>query len=384
LDEHRYLLTRSYRYGADLDARYNRPYSENGEMSYGLRTSHFQMSNDYKRYNDLEGTLIDTLRTYHFNGGSTNVNADVNWTHRWGGFTLSTGLGYELGHTHYDYTSDQLYPDGTPFADDSSFLTHSFRPSIHLTYRTESMHNLKLNYSMRMSHPGEENLTRFRIYGDDSYRTGNQKGLNPSYTHSMEAGWQKFFETFGNVGGTMVSMETGETQTHLEFNIPTRGIMGLKTRIMNVTHGEGVFYHTFLEYGPFAGDIGGRKNGAMISMSTEKAVAYALGTLQERGTLFVGPGDECYEGMLVGERPRPDDMVVNIAKTKQLGNQRSSTADIAVQLTPPRVFTLEEALEYIMDDELVEITPKNIRMRKRILNETDRRKWAVRHGLVKK
>jgi GTP-binding protein len=194
----------------------------------------------------------------------------------------------------------------------------------------------------------------------------------------------KVIETFGNVGGTMVSMETGETQTHLEFSIPTRGIMGLKTRIMNVTHGEGVFYHTFLEYGPFAGDIGGRKNGAMISMSTEKAVAYALGTLQERGALFVGPGEECYEGMLVGERPRPDDMVVNIARTKQLGNQRSSTADIAVQLTPPRTFTLEEALEYIMDDELVEVTPKHIRMRKRILNETDRRKWAVRHGLVKK
>lgn len=194
----------------------------------------------------------------------------------------------------------------------------------------------------------------------------------------------KVIETFGNVGGTMVNMEPGETQTHLEFNIPTRGIMGLKTRILNVTHGEGVFYHTFLEYGPFAGDIGGRKNGAMISMSTEKAVAYALGTLQERGALFVGPGDECYEGMLVGERPRPDDMVVNIARTKQLGNQRSSTADIAVQLTPPKTFTLEEALEYIMDDELVEITPKNIRMRKRILNETDRRKWAVRNGLVKK
>ena len=194
----------------------------------------------------------------------------------------------------------------------------------------------------------------------------------------------KVIETFGNVGGQMVNMETGETQAHLEFNIPTRGIMGLKTRILNVTHGEGVFYHTFLEYGPFAGDIGGRKNGAMISMSTEKAVAYALGTLQERGALFVGPGEECYEGMLVGERPRPDDMVVNIARTKQLGNQRSSTADIAVQLTPPRTFTLEEALEYIMDDELVEVTPKHIRMRKRILNETDRRKWAVRHGLVKK
>ncbi|MBQ6650165.1 MAG: translational GTPase TypA [Atopobiaceae bacterium] len=194
----------------------------------------------------------------------------------------------------------------------------------------------------------------------------------------------KVIEVFGTAGGTMVSMEAGTTQTHLEFRIPTRGIMGLKNRILNVTHGEGVFYHTFLEYGPYSGDIGGRQNGAMISMSTEKAVAYALGTLQERGALFVAPGDDCYEGMLVGERPRPDDMVVNVARTKSLGNQRSSTADIAVQLTPPRTFTLEEALEYIADDELVEVTPKSIRMRKRLLSETDRRKWNVRHGLVKK
>lgn len=194
----------------------------------------------------------------------------------------------------------------------------------------------------------------------------------------------KVIEVFGNAGGTMVSMDTGSTQTHLEFKIPTRGIMGLKTRVLNVTHGEAVFYHTFLEYGPFAGDIGGRQNGAMISMSTEKAVAYALGTLQERGQLFVGPGIECYEGMLVGERSKPGDMVVNIARTKNLGNQRSSTADISVQLTPPRTFTLEEALEYIMDDELVEITPESIRMRKRILSETERRKWAVRNGRVKK
>jgi GTP-binding protein len=194
----------------------------------------------------------------------------------------------------------------------------------------------------------------------------------------------KVIEVFGNSGGTMSNMEAGITQTHLEFRIPTRGIMGLKNRILNVTHGEAVFYHTFLEYGPFVGDIGSRQNGAMISMSTEKAVAYALGTLQERGALFVEPGTECYEGMLVGERSKPGDMVVNIARTKQLGNQRSSTADIAVQLTPPRTFTLEEALEYIMDDELVEVTPKNIRLRKRILSDIERRKWNVRHGLVKK
>ncbi|WP_307739894.1 translational GTPase TypA [uncultured Parolsenella sp.] len=194
----------------------------------------------------------------------------------------------------------------------------------------------------------------------------------------------KVIELFGNASGTMTNMEQGTTVCHIEFKIPTRGIMGLKNKILNVTHGEGVFYHTFLEYGSFVGELGSRQNGAMISMTTEKAVAYALGTLQERGTLFVSPGDECYEGMLVGERSKPGDMVVNIARTKQLGNQRSSTADIAVQLTPPRTFTLEEALEYIMDDELVEVTPKSIRMRKRILNAIERKKANVRAGLVNK
>ena len=188
----------------------------------------------------------------------------------------------------------------------------------------------------------------------------------------------KVIEVFGNAGGTMTNMQAGSTVTHVEFHIPTRGIMGLKNRVLNVTHGEGVFYHTFLEYGPYAGEIGGRSNGAMISMTTEKAVAYALGTLQERGALFVEPGTECYEGMLVGERNKPGDMVVNIARTKNLGNQRSSTSDISVQLVPPRVFSLEEALEYIAGDELVEITPKNIRLRKRLLNAIDRKKAAAR------
>ena len=194
----------------------------------------------------------------------------------------------------------------------------------------------------------------------------------------------KVVEVFGTSGGIMTSMDTSGIVTHLEFKIPTRGIMGLKNRIMNVTHGEGVFYHTFLEYGPYAGEIGNRQNGAMISMTTEKAVAYALGTLQERGQLFVEPGVECYEGMIVGERSKAGDMVVNIARTKNLGNQRSSTSDISVQLVPPRTFSLEEALEYIAEDELVEITPKNIRLRKRLLNATDRKKAAVRAGQVNK
>ena len=164
--------------------------------------------------------------------------------------------------------------------------------------------------------------------------------------------------------------------THLVFRIPSRGTMGLKTRILNVTHGEGVLFHHFREYGPYTGEMQGRKNGGMIAMSTDKAVAYALDTLQQRGRLFVKPGDECYEGMIVGESAKEGDMVVNVSKTKNLGNQRSSTSDISVQLTPPRTFTLEEALEYITDDELVEITPQNVRMRKRLLSAVDRKKAA--------
>lgn len=133
-------------------------------------------------------------------------------------------------------------------------------------------------------------------------------------------------------------------------------------------------FHHFYEYGPYRGEFAGRKNGCMISMSTEKSVAYALDTLQERGTLYIGPGEDCYEGMIVGASAKEGDMVVNVAKTKNLGNQRSSGADKAIQLTPPVTFTLEEALEYIEDDELVEITPKNIRLRKRLLSAVERKK----------
>lgn len=186
----------------------------------------------------------------------------------------------------------------------------------------------------------------------------------------------KAIEVMGLAGGIMEDMASDENMTHLTFRIPTRGTMGLKTRILNATHGEAVLFHHFKEYGPYSGEMAGRKNGSMIAMSTGKAVAYALDTLQERGRMFVSPGDECYEGMLVGESAKEGDMVVNVEKTKQLGNQRSSTADKAIQLTPPITFTLEEALEYIQDDEQVEITPLNIRMRKRILSTIERKKAA--------
>ena len=194
LDEHRYMLMHAKSFGGSLDARYNRPYSKDGEMSYGLRVDHQRSDNTYDRYNDTIGVLVDTLRTYRFKENETTVNADVNWTHRWGGFTLTTGLGVEAENTDYAFLSDM------PFADDSTYLHFHFRPSIHLTYRTESMHNWKLNYSMRMSHPSGQQVSSFRRYGENSYSVGNPNGLRDGLTHNMEAGWQKFFERFGNIG----------------------------------------------------------------------------------------------------------------------------------------------------------------------------------------
>ena len=197
LNENRYLLTNQFGYGLNLDARYNRPYSQDGELSYGLRADYQRYNNDYKRfYSNNDGRTydsIDILRTYHFIGSETGLNADVNWTHRWGGFTLSTGLGVGNDRVFYDYMSEM------PFADKNTLYFWNVYPSIHLTYRTEDMHNFKLNYSMRMSHPDEEQISTFRRYGEDSYSTGNPT-LKNGFTHNMEAGWQKFFERFGNVG----------------------------------------------------------------------------------------------------------------------------------------------------------------------------------------
>ena len=196
-DENRYLLTDMFNCGVNLDARYNRPYSEDGELSYGLRADYQYHNNDYQRFYSNDGGVtydsLDLLRTYHFNGSETGVNADVNWTHRWGGFTLSTGVGVGNDRVDYDYISDMS------FKDKDVIFFWNVRPSIHLTYRTEDMHNFKLNYSLRMSHPDEDQISTFRRYGEDYYSTGNP-GLKNGYTHNMEAGWQKFFDRFGNVG----------------------------------------------------------------------------------------------------------------------------------------------------------------------------------------
>ena len=184
----------------------------------------------------------------------------------------------------------------------------------------------------------------------------------------------KVIEIFGSRGGIMLDMVQRDERVHLEFNIASRGVMGLRTRVLNATRGEATLFHHFNAYGPYQGEVGGRINGSMIAMATEKSVAYGLDALQTRGKLFVGPGVMCYEGMIVGEHAKDSDLVVNVAKAKQLTNMRAASADKQVQLAPPITFTLEEALEYIEDDELVEITPKSIRLRKRLLTANERKK----------
>ncbi|NNM42791.1 MAG: translational GTPase TypA [Chlamydiae bacterium] len=175
--------------------------------------------------------------------------------------------------------------------------------------------------------------------------------------------------------GEMRSLETNEHGiSSIQFLIPTRGLMGYRNEYMTVTRGLGILTSLFDSYAPWKGAIPGRKKGALISINMGKATPYSIFGIQERGTLFIDGGDEVYEGMIVGEHTRDNDLIVNVTKGKQLTNVRASGSDENIILVPPRRFTLEQAIDFIQDDELVEITPRNIRLRKRYLTEADRKK----------
>ncbi|MDA1054120.1 MAG: translational GTPase TypA [Planctomycetota bacterium] len=181
-------------------------------------------------------------------------------------------------------------------------------------------------------------------------------------------------ELVGERRGMLDHMTTHGDYTHADFTIPARGLIGLRTRLLNATQGTAVIHHRFAEYRPLEGEIPRRPNGVLVSMVPGKAVGFALDSLQQRADLFVAPGDVIYEGMIVGENSRDNDMPVNPSKEKKLTNMRASGSDDNIMLKPPRRLSLEAALEYIEDDELVEVTPSEIRLRKMILSETDRRR----------
>ncbi|HPP82510.1 MAG TPA: translational GTPase TypA, partial [Rubrivivax sp.] len=182
-------------------------------------------------------------------------------------------------------------------------------------------------------------------------------------------------QALGERKGELVDMlSDGRGRVRLDYRIPARGLIGFSNEFMNLTRGTGLISNVFDGYEPWRGEIGGRKNGALISMDAGEIVTYALGKLDERGRMFVRPGDPVYEGMVVGIHSRDNDLVVNAVRTKQLTNFRAAGKEDAIKLTPPIELTLEYAVEFIDDDELVEITPRSIRIRKRWLKEHERRR----------
>ncbi|PQO44736.1 translational GTPase TypA [Blastopirellula marina] len=186
-------------------------------------------------------------------------------------------------------------------------------------------------------------------------------------------------ELVGERRGEMVEMFPRGDFTQVTFSIPARGLIGLRTKMLNATQGEAIINHRFDSYRPIGGEVPRRANGVLISNSTGKAVGFSLFNLQDRSDLFIKPGEELYEGMIVGENARNEDMVVNPIKEKKLTNMRASGSDENIVLKPPRQMSLEAALEYIEDDELVEVTPNFIRLRKMLLKEADRRRGGRRN-----
>ncbi len=186
-------------------------------------------------------------------------------------------------------------------------------------------------------------------------------------------------ESLGFRHGTLENMESDNGMTKVHYTIPSRGLIGFMTNFLTMTKGYGIINHSFLEYRAMEGQtVGERQLGVLVSIDAGQTTAYALGGVEDRGVMFVGPGVDVYEGMIVGEHSRDNDLVVNVTKGKQLTNTRSSTKDSTVVLKKPRVFNLEACLDYVNDDELVEVTPLNIRLRKRLLTETERRKAYVK------
>lgn len=187
----------------------------------------------------------------------------------------------------------------------------------------------------------------------------------------------KVIELVGQRKGEMVNMDTKGNLNKIEFHIPSRGIMGLRTRMLTATAGEAIMHHRFYQYEYFKGSIGRVRNGVLISMAEGPATAYAIDSLQDRGKFFIDPGENVYAGQIVGEHNKDNDIEVNVQRGKKLTNMRASGADKAIKITPAIKFTLEEALEYIADDEMVEVTPKSIRLRKLYLDPNERKRYNL-------
>ena len=182
--------------------------------------------------------------------------------------------------------------------------------------------------------------------------------------------------------GVLNNMETRDDRVHLDFDIPSRGIIGLRSNLLTASAGEAIIAHRLKGFEPYKGEIEMRINGSLIAMETGDTFAYAINKLQDRGKFFIEPGETVYAGQVIGESTRPDDIVINVCKSKKLTNMRASGSDDKVNIAPPVKFSLEEALEYIQEDEYVEVTPHAMRLRKIILDETERKRQSKRISTV--
>ena len=250
------------------------------------------------------------------------------------------------------------------FPTDNDTFIVSGRGELHLTILLETMR--REGYEMAVGRP---RVVMKEINGE------RQEPYELLTVDIEDAQQGAVMEELGRRKGDLQDMQSdGKGRTRLEYRIPARGLIGFQGEFLTLTRGTGLASHIFDDYGPLKGDMGERRNGVLISQDNGAAVAYALWKLQDRGRMFVSPGDALYEGMVIGIHSRDNDLIVNPIKGKQLTNVRSSGTDEAVRLVPPIELTLEKAVEFIADDELVEITPKSIRLRKRHLIEHERKK----------
>ena len=251
--------------------------------------------------------------------------------------------------------------------DSTDTWTVSGRGELHLTILMETMR--REGYEFQVSRPRV--ITR---------EGPNGERLEPYEELAIDVPEEYLgvvIEKLGSRRAAMLEMKNpGQGMVRLLYRIPARGLFGYRSEFLTDTRGVGIMHHRFLEYGPWAGPLAGRMRGTLVSMEGGVIVAFALANLAERATLFVAPGDAVYEGMLVGENSRPGDMDVNPTREKKLTNMRSKSSDENIQLEPPRELTLEGALEYIEEDELIEVTPQSIRLRKRFLSANDRKKLS--------
>jgi len=248
-------------------------------------------------------------------------------------------------------------------ADADVFLV-SGRGELHLTILLENMR--REGYELAVSRP------RVLFRDIDGVRCEPYEMLTVDVDGQHQGA---VMQALGERRGELQDMQPdGKGRVRLEYRIPARGLIGFQTEFLNTTRGNGLMSHVFDEYGPMAGPIEDRRNGVLISMDDGEIVTYALGKLDDRGRMFVKAGDPVYEGMIVGIHSRDNDLVVNAVRQKQLTNFRVSGKEDAIKITPPIELSLEYAVEFIADDELVEITPKSIRVRKRHLKEHDRKR----------